>query len=231
MDKNDKDVLLAQMKSELYDTDWCSNDFYDYDEDKIGFTTEPFLWMCRRYGTSMMSLGPCAVERMFDTQSKRLELFRDFEANLYVFYYYFNHEDAKCFYWDGLQLRRVTRAEASKVYEANVRGYYEKMKERYPEEVKGCDNTLEVKFASEESEKEYDRVKKMAMQMGDESFQTCIRRLEERRRVSMDEHIMLSNDTMSNSLCFCHVVDGKVISNGGIVYHEYKEDNKWEIHT
>ena len=231
MDKNDKDALLAQMRAELYDTSCCKSDFEDYDVKNIGYTTEPFLWMCRRYGTSMMSLGPCAVERMFDTQSKRLELFRDFDAYLDVLNYYSNQDDFKCFYWNGLQLIRVTMGEVFKVYEAHVTEYYEKIKERYPEEVKGCDTFLDVKFHSEDSEREYGRVKNMSMQMGDNSFLMCIQRLKERKRVSLDEHIMLSKDRMDNSFYFEFVVDGKVISNGGIIYHEYKEDNKWEIHT
>lgn len=50
-------LIIDKMRSELFDTRLCKQDFEKYDVAQLQDTDEPFLWMVREHGTSLALIG------------------------------------------------------------------------------------------------------------------------------------------------------------------------------
>lgn len=67
--------LIEKMRSELYDTHFCKQDFEKYDVESITECCEPFLWEVYENGTHLVQIGPTAMFRWLEDESYRLHLF------------------------------------------------------------------------------------------------------------------------------------------------------------
>lgn len=101
-------LIIDKMRSELFDTRLCKQDFEKYDVAQLQDTDEPFLWMVREHGTSLALIGPTQMDKMFHSESWRIALMKnplDAIANIL----YWNDETAKYFYWSGYELCRIEK--------------------------------------------------------------------------------------------------------------------------
>ncbi|CDB10892.1 putative uncharacterized protein [Bacteroides sp. CAG:633] len=122
------------MRSELFDTRLCKQDFEKYDVAQLQDTDEPFLWMVREHGTSLALIGPTQMDKMFRSESWRIALMRnplDAIANIL----YWNDETAKCFYWSGFELCRIEKDELGIIYQRIWSGRIKKLQESQNDKV------------------------------------------------------------------------------------------------
>ena len=226
-----KQEIIEQMRAELYDSRLCRSDFEKYDVEELKENTEPFLWMAREHGTALLKIGSSEIERWFSNERNRFSMFRGHDAPFINISYYSNCEHLKLFYWDGLDLRRITVQDAASIYDNLVMPMWKQMVKRYPEEYEIRDKPLEIRFVCEETEKRYQADLLYAQELNDTSLQDCVNRLSHWRRIAVDHYISISSDFTEHGYCFCEMENGKPLINGGIIMHQNAEKNRWSIHT
>ena len=223
--------FIEQMRAELYDTCLCRSDFEKYDVEELKKNTEPFFWMVREHGTSLLKIGASEIERWFSNESCRFDMFRNPNSPFRYISYYSNYEHLKIFYWDGLDLRRITMEDAANIYNNLVTPMWEQKIQQYPKEYEMCSKPLQIRFMSEETEKRYQTDLLYAQGLNDISLQNCVNRLSRWCRRAVDHYISISRDFTEHGYCFCEMINGEPRINGGIIMSQYAENNRWSIHT
>lgn len=222
---------IEQMRAELYDTRLCRSDFEKYDVEELKENTEPFFWMVREHGTTLLKIGASEIARWFSNECCRFDMFRNPDAPFGYISYYSNYEHLKIFYWDGLDLRRITMQDAANIYDNLVTPMWEQKIQQYPKEYEMRSKPLEIRFMSEETEKCYQADLKYAESLDDTSLQDCINRLSRWCRKAVNHYIAISSDFSEHSYCFCEMVNDEPNINGGIIMSQYAEKNRWSTHT
>lgn len=226
-----KQEIIDQMRAELYDTRLCRSDFEKYDLETLKDNTEPFFWMIRDYGTTLVKIGASEIARWFSKEHFRFDMFRNPDAPLSSISYYSKCEHQKVFYWDGLDLRRITMQDAFNIYNNLVTPVWEREIKLHPVEYEMRDKPLEIRFGSEETERRYQASLKYAEELNDTSLQDCINRLSHWCRKAVNHYISISSDFTEHGYCFCEMVNDKPNINGGIIMSQYVETNRWSTHT
>lgn len=219
------------MRAELYDTRLCRSDFEKHDVEELKNNTEPFFWMVREYGTHLLKIGATEITRWFSNEWRRLDMFRNPDYHFSYIFLYSNYEDSKVFYWDGLDLRRISMQDAVDIYDNLVMPMWWQKIQQYPKEYEMRIKLLEIRFMSEETEKRYQADLLYAQGLDDTSLQDCVNRLSCWCRKAVDHYISISSDFTEHGYCFCEMVNGEPRINGGIIMNQYAEKNRWSIHT
>ena len=136
--------FIEQMRAELYDTRLCRSDFEKYDVEELKENTEPFFWMVREHGTTLLKIGASEIARWFSNECCRFDMFRNPDAPFGYISYYSNYEHLKIFYWDGLDLRRITMQDAANIYDNLVTPMWEQKIQQYPKEYEMRSKPLEI---------------------------------------------------------------------------------------
>lgn len=226
-----KQEIIEQMRAELYNTRLCRSDFEKYDVEALKENTEPFFWMVREHGTTILKIGASEIERWFSNERYRLDMFRDPASPFGCIFYYSSYESLKIFYWDGLDLRRISMQDATNIYDNLVTPMWKQKTQQYPKEYEMCNKPLEIRFVNEEVEKRYKADLLYARGLNDTSLQECVNRLSCWCRKAVDHYISISSDFTEHGYCFCEMVNGNPNVNGGIIMSQYAEKNRWSIHT
>lgn len=221
--------IIEQMRKELYDTQWCKNDFEKYDLKTLENTNEPFFWLVREYGTSLQMIGPTAIYELLQNESARLELMRNKYAILDLILYW-NGNSNKYFYWDGHELKAVGQNEIQEIFD-NIWGKeIADLSEKYPEEANVVNQTLEL-VMHDEVRKRLDSELEFAESIGDNSLQNCLDRLTLYQRQAVNHCMQISTDFAPHSFGFVELINNQSRIVGGIIYSEYSKQNHWTIHT
>ena len=217
------------MRAELNDTKFCKSDF-EYDLKALDGYDGPFFWMVRQNGTSLQRVGASEMLKWKENQGMRFQLFRDKNCVIASIMYW-NEPNTKYFYYDGLSLMCVEKDNIPEILDALFTSFFQNMVEEFRDEYDIRDKALEITYASEDTEKKVNEALKFAESMKDESLKNCLENLSRHWRSSDNHVIQIYNDFDPNSFGWAEVVNGKCIMNGGLIYHGYKENNHWQIHT
>lgn len=219
------------MRAELSDTRLCHSDFENYDVEELKENTEPFFWTVRKHGTTLLKIGASEITRWFSNECCRFDMFRNHDAPFVHISYYSKYDHLKIFYWDGLDLRRISMQDAVEIYDNLVMPMWWQKIQQYPKEYEMRSKLLEIRFMSEETEKRYQADLLYAQGLNDTSLQDCVNRLSCWCRKAVDHYISISSDFTEHGYCFCEMVNGEPRINGGIIMSQYAEKNRWSIHT
>lgn len=217
------------MRSELFDTRLCIQDFEKYDLVELEKTCEPFFWCVREHGTSLAHVGPSRMRKLMETQACRFAWFRDENAPLMGIMYW-NDPAMKMFYWDGLSLMRVSKGEVQGIFMNIWEGEYEHLKKMYLDEYDIRNEPLEIRM-SDSIKESYNHVLALADELKDASLRECVDRLSHYTRFAVDHYVEVYGDFAKNSFGFCEWMNGKQRLAGGIIYSDYRNENRWSIHT
>ena len=223
--------FIQQLRNELYSGKFCQSDFEKYDVASLQTSTEPFFWMCREQGTSLVFVGAASINEMLSTEAKRIQIFRDNHAPIGAFTYFANYKNVKYFYYDGFKLAKISVYELVSIWEHLICDSLQKAEDEYIEEYQVCDLQLDVKFASDEDEKYYLETLEKADELADDSLARCVKRLTEWARCAVDHYIRICKDYVDNSFYFTEVINDEPRVCGGIIADMDKTDNRWTIHT
>lgn len=223
--------IIEQMRAELYDTRLCRSDFEKYDVESLKENTEPFFWLVREYGTSLVKMGATEIARWFSEEHFRFEMFRNHYAPFASISFFSKYECLKVFYWDGLELRRITMLDAGSIYDNLVCPMWSQQVKQHIEEYEMRDKPLEIRFMSETTEKRYQADLKYAESLNDTSLKDCINRLSRWCRKAVNHYIAIYSDFSEHGYCFCEMVNDEPNINGGIIMSQYAEKNRWSTHT
>lgn len=221
--------IIEQMRKELYDTQWCKNDFEKYDLKTLENTNEPFFWLVRECGTSLQMIGPTTIYELLQNESARLELMRNKYAILDLILYW-NGNSNKYFYWDGYELKAVGQNEIQEIFD-NIWGKeIAGLSEKYPEEANVANKPLEL-VMYDEVKKRLDSELEFAASIGDNSLQDCLDRLTSYQRQAVNHCVRISTEFAPHSFGFVELINNQSRIVGGIIYSEYSKQNHWAIHT
>lgn len=221
--------LIEQMRAELFSGKFCISDFEDYDVININKSSEPFFWMVRRNGTTLLQIG-LTMEHNLGKQNIRMEVMRNHNA-LISSIMYWNEECAKYFYWDGWKLHPIEKTDIPVIFKNVWGARIARLAIDFPEEYAMANKPLELRMANDKVEVKFKKVKEIARDIHDESFMDCVERLKNWRRISTNQYIEIYDDFTKNSFGFAEMLDGDSNICGGIIYHANLNDNRWQIHT
>ena len=232
--------IIEQMRSYLSENASCINDFERYDVPEMMKNLEPFFWSVRSYGTSLCHIGPTRMNRLFENEASRFQIFRDRYAPIAGIRYW---NEGKLFFFDGIQLVSVSKDDVRCIYDNIWCKEICKVIERHPDEFEICDNPLEIRMEEQVAER-LEKSKEFANSIGDTSLEDCLTRLSKHSRLGIDHYISLSPDFSKHGYIFCEYLNNECRMNGGIIYHGnhkegYKENSSvqlnpsygWQIHT
>lgn len=218
--------LIEKMRSELYDTHFCKQDFEKYDVARISECREPFLWEVYENGTHLAMIGPTTILGWLKTESLRMQLFRDCCAPISVISYQQSLKDRKLFYFDGLSFVQIEHGKVLELYDNLWGNTIRKEFDNHPEEVDMVNKPLKLVFSEGALQRKLECEKKQR-ELGNDSFTKCLQRLEKWTRMAVDHEIRIGLDFCDLSFTFGEYVNGKLRINGGIIFH----GDKWCIHT
>lgn len=104
-----KQEIIKKLRSELNDTYWCQNDFEKYDIESFQGKDEPFFFLIRENGTSLIFVGP-SLEYKLRSEANRFRTMRDPEWVIKDFLFY-QEDGIKYFYYDGYIINRISQKE------------------------------------------------------------------------------------------------------------------------
>lgn len=218
--------LIEKMRSELYDTHFCKQDFEKYDVESITECCEPFLWEVYENGTHLVQIGPTAMFRWLEDESYRLHLFRHSDAPIATLTDKRPSEDCKLFYFDGLSFVQIEYEQIHELYNNLWANTVKKECDKHPEEVKIASAPLKLVFSEGALQRKLECEEKQR-ELGNDSFTKCLQRLEKWTRMAVDHEIRIGLDFCDLSFTFGEYVNGKLRINGGIIFH----GDEWCIHT
>lgn len=128
--------LIEKMRSELYDTHFCKQDFEKYDVARIIECCEPFLWEVYENGTYLAMIGPTTILEWLATESLRMQIFRNFYAPINIISCQQPSKDSKLFYFDGLSFMRIEHDKVHELYDNLWVNTIRKEFDKHPEEAK-----------------------------------------------------------------------------------------------
>ena len=225
--KNMKQDIINKMRSELYDTDLCRNDF-KRDEEALRDTNEPFFWIVREYGTNLAMIGPKKMESYFQSEEWRITLMKN-DQDILANILYWNDKTSKYFYWDGYALNQINKEQVYQIFR-NIWGTkISELKDKYPEEYEASKKPLELVFNDPEYAKE---VRAIAKKMKDKTLESCFLRMSNWIRLAVNHKFVISKGFAENSFTFCEMVNDKPRICGGIIFHpDSKGGGRWCTHT
>ena len=218
--------LIEKMRSELYDTHFCKQDFEKYDVARIIECCEPFLWEVYENGTYLAMIGPTTILEWLATESLRMQIFRNFYAPISIISCQQPLKDSKLFYFDGLSFMRIEHDKIHELYDNLWVNTIRKEFDNRPEEAKMASAPLKLVFSDSALQRKLECEKKQC-ELGSISFTECLQRLEKWTRLAVDHEIRIGLDFCDLSFTFGEYVNGKLRINGGIIFH----GDKWCIHT
>ena len=233
--------IIDMMRAELYDDKFCHNDFDKYDLEYIKDSYEPFFWSVREYGTTLCSIGPTRMNKLFENEASRFQIFRDSDAPIGSLKYI--SDKGKVFFYDGFQLVQIQPVEVEVIYANIWYNEIERMKDRYPVDFSMCDKPLEIRMGDCVADR-LNESKEFAKSINDTSLEECLKRLSKHSRLGLDHFITLMSDFTEHGYTFYEQLNGECRLAGGIIYHGnpnegYKENDSvqltpsygWHIHT
>lgn len=216
--------ILEQMKSYLGDNGWQERDF-SIDQDALEGKNEPFVWLVRNSGTSLLLLGK-SMEIKMDGERFRMRVFKDKLFPIRNILFWAKNEDSRVYYYDYLDLREIRVEDVEKLYLSMWGDYIEELKERYRDELDALWKPIEV-IPKYDCRRHLEEQLTFAKSMNDESLQRIIDRLGNRERDAVDHKICLYKNGQ-HEFYIAEKVNGEMTSSGEIVFHENKSDNRWE---
>lgn len=232
--------IIEQMRSHLSENASCINDFEKYDIPEIMESLEPFFWSVRSYGTSLCHIGPTRMNRLFENEASRFQIFRDHDAPIAGIRYW---NEGKLFFFDGFQFVSISKDDVQCIYENIWHGEIERLKKKHPAEFEICNKPLEIRMEECVAAK-LDESMAFAKSIRNTSLEECLARLSKHSRFGVDHYITLMSDFSEHGYLFFENLNGTCRMNGGIIYHGnpkegYKENSSvqlnpsygWSIHT
>lgn len=226
-----KQEIIERMRSLVSEKSSCKSDFEKYDVPALKDSSEPFFWMVREYSTSLLFIGPDAINKIYSNETWRMDLFRDKTILISSFLYYKNDKTAKFFFWNGTVLLQISPAQLEEAYCNIIEKSYKELCRDFKKEFDICCKPLEVRFASKETEKHWNDTIKFAESLNDPSLVQCLEKLTKWKRIAVDQYIMISLDYCDHCFSFAEMVNGSYHINGGIIFHDEKKENHWQTHT
>lgn len=222
-------LIIDKMRSELFDTRLCKQDFEKYDVAQLQDTDEPFLWMAREHGTTLSFIGPTRMNQLLQSESWRIALMKN-ELDAIADILYWNDKSARYFYWSGHELTQVEKKDLSAIFQRVWSDRISKLREEYPEEYAVIGKPLELAMTPE-IEQRVNEAKLFANQLKDNSLSNCLQRLTHWTRQAVDHKVEVYWDFAPHSFGFCEKVNGKPGINGGVIFSPNATNNRWSIHT
>ena len=232
--------IIEQMRPHLSENASCINDFEKYDVPGIKKSLEPFFWCVREYGTSLCHIGPTVMNRLFENEASRFQIFRDHNAPIAGIRYW---NEGKLFFFDGFQLISIERDDVQRIYENIWCEEICNVIDKHPDEFGMRFKPLEIKM-EECVAARLDESIAFGKSIGDTSLEECISRLSKHSRLGVDHYITLMSDFSEHGYLFFENLNGECKMNGGIIYHGnpkegYKDNSSvqlnpsygWSIHT
>lgn len=221
--------IIEQMRKELYDTHLCKQDFEKYDLKTFENTDEPFFWLVREHSTTLCRIGATMIKQYFTSETSRMEIMRD-PLFIIAGITYWNDNTNKYFYWDGWKLHKIEKNDILHIFQ-NIWGtHIAELANKYPEEFSMKDEPLQLVMPPETAN-HVKEVKAIAQELHDDSFENCLKRLQNWRRKAIDHRIEIYNDFSKNSFGFTEVINGENKIYGGIIMSPKASDGRWSIHT
>lgn len=221
--------IIEQMTAELNDTRFCKSDF-EYDLKSLNGYDGPFFWMVRQNGTSLQLIGASEMLKWKECQGMRFQMFRDKNWAIASIMYW-NEPNTKYFYYDGISMVSVTKEDIPVIWDALFSSFLNMVIEEHQDEYNIKDEPLDIEYASEETEKRMKEAMKLAEGMQDTSLQACLDNLSKHWRSSDNHVIQIYNDFAKHSFGWSEIINGKCVMNGGLIYHDYKKNDHWQIHS
>lgn len=232
--------IIEQMRSYLPENESCINDFEKYDVKDVENNWEPFFWVVRDYGTSLCHIGPTRMNKLFENEASRFQIFRDPDAPIGSVKWW---NEGRVFFYDGFQLVQIHKVDIECIYANIWYSEIERLKEKYPTEYEMRNKLLEIRMEEQVAER-LEKSKEFANSIGDTSLDDCLTRLSKHSRLGVDHYISLFPDFSKHGYIFCEYLNNECRMNGGIIYHGnpkegYKENSSvqlnpsygWSIHT
>ena len=223
--------IIEQMRSELFDSQWCKNDFRKYDVLALKTDSEPFFWLVYDNGTVLSYIGPTAVKQWFSTEITRMNMFQDFYAPIQGILHYREYKKVKVFYWSGYTLSSVDFDDVVCIYENLCLKSFNEACMQFPEERDMSNELLPIILRSDTTAQRMTEALSFAKSLNDTSLNDCLSRLKRWRRIARNQKIVISIDFENYCFNFAEMVNEECHINGGIIYHKEKADNRWQIHA
>lgn len=226
-----KQEIIEKLRSELFDGSFCHSDFEKYDVPVLEASDEPFFWLSYEYGTVMVRIGATSINSFFEGEKIRMAMFQNYLTPISYITFYKTYEKKKCFYWDGYVLQEVSIEDVETIYTRLTDKIYKQMCEKYADEVAVANKPLEIRFTTPEQERRYKETLKFSEELEDESLAQCAFRLTQWRRCAVNQYILIGYDFADKSFSFIDMINEKPDTNGGIIYNEHSQQNRWSIHA
>lgn len=226
-----KQEIIEKLRSELFDSSYCHSDFEKYDVPALEASDEPFFWLAYEYGTVMVRIGVTSINSFFESEKMRIAMFQDRFTPISPITFRETYEKQKCFYWDGYTLQEVSIEDVKTIYTRLTDAIYKQMCEKYANELEAANKPLEIRFSTPEQEQRYKETLKFAEELEDESLAKCVFRLTQWRRCAVNQYIRIGYDFADKSFSFVDMINEEPGVNGGIIYSEHSQQNRWSIHT
>ena len=237
MDKKIFDSM-EELKNELgYNCKWVNYDF-ECDKDYLQKYEGEFIWLLGTFGTYIMPIAVGHIENSLNNEGYRYSLAQKSvmaDGCLAMTHYKFIH-----FKDDGSYVF-ITPEQAAELWEKNKEEAVENFKKKngfgLPTDMK-----IRVRFSCDW--RYVLEQLRYAREHGDDSLMDCLKRSRHCLKLAKDHEMMISSDFSHRSFLFADVVNGKVVMNGGIIFHGYPEEGYmqngsvqltpsygWQIHT
>lgn len=227
-----KHEIIETLRSYVHNTKACRSDFEKYDIAALEKSSEPFLWMVREYGTSLVFVGAKSINEWFKDENWRIRMFQCNTAPIGAFTYYIESGDVcKFFYYDGLTLKEITSQDVMTIYNNLTKDILKSKAAQYAEEAAVCKSALEIRFCSEETREKYQKSLEYAQTLNDSSLKDCVERLTKWRRCAVNHYVQISQDFTTHGYTFCEMINEHAGVCGGIIMNSRVEQNRWSIHT
>lgn len=223
-----KQEIIEKLRSELNDTYWCKNDFEKCDIESFEGKNEPFFFLIRENGTSLLFIGP-SLEYQLKNEANRFRVMRSPEWMIGGLLYY-QEDGIKYFYYDGYILHNISKEDIETIFK-NIWGWrFNQLTEEYPEEFELKDVSPEV-VMNDFTQSKMDKALNFAAEKEDQSLVKILNRFRSKERMAIDHEIWIYAENDMN-FYFEERINGKRIMNGGIIFYEESTENRrWSTHT
>lgn len=219
--------ILEIMRSHIGDNRYREYDFA-IDQDALDGKNEPFLWLVRDSGTSLAFLGE-TLERKTREECFRIKVFRDRLFPIQDILFWLRNKDSRVFYYDFLDLREIRKEDAEKLYLGMWNDRVERLREDHPEEIEALGRPIEI-IRMYDCDRHLEGQLEFARSIGDGSLHRIIDRMRNHERAAVDHKVYLYKQG-DRDFYFEEKINGRMVLNGGIIFHKNKSDNRWEHHT
>lgn len=192
-----------------------------------------FMILIFNYDVDVLKINK-ELFRFASVDTMRIMVFRDIRYALQSFTYYGeNYPDARCFFYNGYELKKYSYEEAKRIVCSFLEPYIDYLRELHPEENKACKKRIPIRFHCPLSYVK--ECLKKAEELGDSSLLDCLKQKRNYSRVAVHQYIEVGRDFAPYSFTFCdiHAHEDRTVYgiNGGIIYSGYSDSNRWSSHT